>query len=243
MPSSCANLNNNNLGYSNRYNLDSCINQLGYYPDLPAPIRACLPQFANIPVTTPGTFYYNCLVSAGIACNYDSICTTATYTVGNVPTPTPTVYTDVIANTGFETGDTSGWLKTYSNQYQWTESFAPGFNSDKSYKATFLNTNGALLYLKQDVMVVPGAQYKISMATKHENPLARCDATFEFYPPTYNPGSVATASFFGRAANVWVTSEATFTAPRSFGFVQLRFYCNVDKVNTMYFDNLSFKRV
>jgi hypothetical protein len=246
VPSPCSSLNNPTLSW---YMADDpvmeCSEAFGY--PLPTAVSSCLPMFLE-PTNTPLSIY-GCVASASLYCSYASQCTTNTYTVGQVPTATPAPNPNLIFNSGFETGDVSGW--TFSNPltpFQQSVTSSRAHTGTYSFLAAFENDNGHNTVLEQTLTVEPGATYTASFWWSQDNPSAYCGVSI--YPSPYVPGSQTLISLTGTAAGQWSQVTTTWQNPTSYTTVGVEFYCNVGGSinsaaykNNIYLDDISLTRV
>jgi hypothetical protein len=210
-----------------------------YFPgSLSTLAKTCFPS--KITSATKSTDIYNCLAALPIYCTfYTPPCSTNTYTVGNVPTPTPSSY---VANPGFETGDASLWTESLmfgAYSYGVTNSFSHSGNY--SFQSIFTGpTNG--LYLTQSVSVYPTATYALSMwyyQTTNNSPNG-CGAGIGIQ----NSGQPVSGDLDVDPAGQWIQISTTFVASTSsVAPIFIEISCNYGGVNTIYIDDVTVTRI
>lgn len=176
---------------------------------------ACFPTSvaavpANLDVAKEtATSVFNCLQTASIFCTFESACVTKTYTVGQVPSPTPTIGVDIVQNGGFESGFTN-WTVVAPD----SPNLAQQVSSDRvrtgnsAYVGRFLNLNGNTATTTQVIKgLEPGKQYVASLWYLHTNPSATTGLYFYANPGGY----YVYQSLNGRSPNVWSEMVLSFT--------------------------------
>jgi hypothetical protein len=255
LPSPCRAMSSSMAGFLASMSADYCSHLLG--TPLPANIKACFPSPYFRPTDTASVIY-SCLQTAAV-CSYESGCATATYTVGQEPTPAatetsalPASSTGALTNAGFESGDMTGWTLNIRGTPFTSETASSDLSHSGSsaFRAVFQNDNGKNTELKQTASVVPGGNYTLSMWVRHENELVDCGVYLNASPfvGTFNP--YLYQSFKAVAPNTWKQMSISFQAAASFVTVSINYYCNgygggkglVTGWNNLYFDDVFLVR-
>ncbi len=233
IPDYCASLTNTDFDYDLSYLLCSIAMP---YP-MPTQVASCFPD-SGINDFAGGVSVYSCVETGGLTCISSSECATATYTVGQEPATTPPAPAStpapsnaVVANGGFETGDKSGW-----NFY---DNFLP-FNPDEistlrahngskyAMRAVNLNEAGHNSVLAQDVTVVPGGNYTLSIWLSHDNAAgtAGCGLGYNVMPTDGDGYVEGAVSFNWYPAGTWSQVSLDFQAIATWTTVTITYYCN-----------------
>ncbi|KAK4666514.1 hypothetical protein QC763_300910 [Podospora pseudopauciseta] len=242
-------LNSRSVGSS----MSACKSALTRYgmPTNPA-ATACFPTTA-LPVVPSSALarsvadsVYACLhaPTASVICQSDSACATNTYTVGQVPSPTPSTGVDLLkGDGGFEDGTLGDWvLGPSTHLVSTTISNARPKSGSRGLLMRYLNVNGGGNSLTYNLPVVPGQQYRFSLSFQHTNPSAATSLYLYVYPDILQT-SFTEAQLNGAPANAWGTREITFTAKASWVQLVLNVGGNVAATNDVYIDDITFVRL
>ncbi len=230
----------------------ACSASLKSYATLLSPAATtCWPAYVANSVTASSV--YECLVAptASLICSYDSNCATSTYTVGEEPTPVPTIGVNLISDPSFESGTLGSWAVTQSvgAALQVSVSSAMPNTGDYSLSMHVDNTDGYADFITiSGISVVPGATYQFSYSSLQTNPAALTLIAAYAFPQLatnldYNTPSTP-------PANQWETGTLTFTAATS--WVNLAFWVagnrvgtsgSAEGINDIYVDDVSFVRL
>ena len=241
MPESCAALTSTHVHYDLPYLL--CSIAVGY--GVPTQVASCLPD-SGINNFADGVSVYSCMETGGLTCMSSSECATATYTVGQEPATTPPAPASTpapsnapVANGGFETGSKSGWT-FYDNFQPFTPdaiSTLRAHNGSKyAMRAVNLNDDGHSSVLTQDVTVVPGGNYTLSIWLSHDNAAgtAACGLAYNVMP-TDGDGYVEGGALFNwYPAGTWSQIGLDFQAIATWATITITYYCNnVDPIRSV----------
>jgi hypothetical protein len=200
---------------------------------------------------------YHCLraLSGGIACNYDANCATSTYTVGQEPSPTPSLGINLIASDGgFESGALGKWVITSQGLTHASSPTAVTNSQAKTsnYSLVTRFDNRSMLVRQVTLAgfrIEPGAQYEFSLSCLHTNVNARTDV-YLFAYPMEAIDSPTESSMNGYPVNQWRTRRVKFMATMSFVNLQVHMVFatrgtsgSVEGMDELYVDGLSLVRV
>ncbi len=204
------------------------------YP-MPTQIASCFPD-AGINDFADGLSVYSCM--GGMTCSSSSECATATYTVGQEPATTPPAPAStpapsnaVVANGGFETGTKSGWTY-YDNFLPYTpdeiSTLRAHGGSKYALRAVNLNEAGHNSVLAQDVAVVPGGNYTLSIWLSHDNAAgtAGCGLTYNVSPTDGDGYVEGGVSFNWYPAGTWSQVGLDFQAIATWATITITYSCN-----------------
>ncbi|KAK4202426.1 WSC domain-containing protein [Triangularia verruculosa] len=242
-------LNSRSVGSS----MSACKSALTRYgmPQNPA-ATACFPTTAlpAVPASSVARSVadsvYACLhaPTASVVCQADSECVTNTYTVGQVPSPTPSIGVDLLKGDGtFEDGTVGDFvIGSATNLVSTTVTNARPHSGSLGLLMRYLSVNGGGNSLTYNLPVVPGKQYRFSLYYQHTNPSAATSLYLYVYPDVLQT-SFTEAQLVGTPANVWGTRSITFMAAAS--WVQLVFNVggNTGQTNDVYIDDVTFVRL
>ncbi|KAK4175772.1 WSC domain-containing protein [Triangularia setosa] len=246
-------LNSRSVGPS----MSACKTALGRFGMTPLPAAtACFPTTA-MPANPASSVarsvadsVYACLnaPTASVLCQSDSECVTNTYTVGQVPAPTPTTGVDLLKGDGtFEDGTVGDWVVSGSTNIVISSvSNARPRSGSLGMHMRYLNTNGGSSRFTTTTPVIPGKQYRYNLFCLHTNPAALVSLYVYVYPNSLS-NSFDDAAVYQKPANVWFTRTITFTATSS--WVQLAFDVggnrlnNGDGVDDVYIDDVTLVRL
>ncbi|KAK0736199.1 WSC domain-containing protein [Apiosordaria backusii] len=254
LPAICRSLSSSNLNSrSVAGSVSGCKSALTRYGMTPVPAAsACFPTTV-IPANPASSVarsiadsVYACLnaPTASVICQSDSACVTNTYTVGQVPSPTPTLGVDLLEGDGtFEDGTLGNFVVGASTHLvSTTVSPARPRSGSLGLHMRYLNVNGGGNSLTYTMPVVPGKQYRWSLFCQHTNQASLTSLYLYVYPDLLQT-SFNEAQLYQTPANVWQTRTITFTAAAS--WVQLVFNVggNVNSVDDVYIDDITLIRL
>ncbi len=229
-----------------------CSYSLKSYATLLAPAAtSCWPAYVANSVAASSV--YACLVAptASLICSYDSNCATNTYTVGQEPTPVPTIGVNLLPDPSFESGTLGKWVVTEAlgSAIQISVSSAMPKTGDYSVAMHADNTNGYADYITiSNIPVVPGATYQFTYSSLQTNPAAL--TTFVAYAFPQGATNMNYNTPTTPPANQWQAGTLTFTAATS--WVNLAFWVagnrlgtvgSAQGINDIYLDDVSFVRL
>ncbi len=232
----------------------ACRYSLLSYATLLAPAAtACWPANGYVANTVTASSVYDCLAAptASLICSYDSNCATSTYTVGEEPTPVPTIGVNLIPDPSFESGTMGNWTVTErgGSALQVSVGLARSKTGDYSLAMHTGNTDGFSDYITiNGLSVVPGATYRFSYSALQTNANALTSVSVWAFPQMatnydYNSAPVITP-------NQWQAGSLTFTAATS--WVNMAFLVSGNRlgtsgsaqgINDIYIDDVSFVRL
>ncbi|KAK0726909.1 hypothetical protein B0T26DRAFT_747303 [Lasiosphaeria miniovina] len=205
-----------------------CSAALTAYGNAPNPTaNACFPTSTaatplNLDVATSTlTSLFSCLQTANVLCTFNADCQTSTYTVGQVPSPTPSIGVDVLYDGGFESGTYGNWSVPQSPILPTELSTQHPHTGSWGYHVKYANINGGSIVLSRVILgIEPGRQYTLSAWLLHDNTAAATNFYLYAYPGAYmTPASEA--SLQPLPANTWVRRTITFTPASSWLQLQL----------------------
>lgn len=205
--------------------MGQCKGALTTNGNAPNPVAtACFPtSFASnsIAALSTASSVYSCLGTASIFCTFESACITKTYTVGQVPSPTPTLGINLVQNSGFESDDLAPWKSSNSQpNIAVSISNARSRSGLAAFLARYLNVNGSGASVTQVVKgLEPGGRYEARMWYMHTNAAATTYISLSAEPGRF---AVPELSLNGSPANQWTEMVLSFTPVSS--WVELRFY-------------------
>ena len=231
-----------------------CRYKLLSYTALLAPAATtCWPANGYVANSVTASSVYDCLgaPTASLICSYDSNCATSTYTVGEEPTPVPTIGVNLIPDPSFESGTMDNWTVTERAGSALQVSVGSVMPKTGDYSLTMHtdNTNGFSDYITiNGLSVVPGATYRFSYSALQTNANAVTSLSAWAFPQLvtnydYNSAPVITP-------NQWQAGTLTFTAATS--WVNMAFVISGNRVGTpgsaqgindIYIDDVSFVRL
>ncbi len=160
---------------------------------------------------------WSCLQTAGVLCSVNADCATKTYTVGQVPSPVPTVGVDVLSDGGFESGTYGNWSLLSFNQY-----LVPEIQGARPHSGTyglrvyFPNTNGATgTFVRQVNGLEAGKPYEFRFWYYHENANALM-SIYQYVFPVGAASSYDASQITQTQTGVWRQRILAFTATSSF---------------------------
>ncbi len=232
-----------------------CVATLKSYTTLLAPAAtSCWPSNFYVANTVTASSIYACLVAPtnGLMCSYDSDCHTSTYTVGQEPTPTPSIGVNLVSDPSFESGTLGNWNVTTraGTGLHVAVSSALAHTGKYSIAMHVDNVDGYAYWITgPNIAVEPGASYQLTYYTYQTNPSALTEVIAYAFPQSAN-----NYDYFGTAvtpANRWFTGTVvTFTAATS--WVNLAFYVagnlispagSAAGINDVYIDDVSLVRL
>ncbi|KAK4184466.1 WSC domain-containing protein [Podospora australis] len=257
LPEACRRLNS---ALPNRASMSSslglCKSALTSYALTPVPAAsACFPAnwAANPPAasaTSTIRSVYSCLQApaASVICQSASSCSTNTYPVTAVPSPTPSLGVDLIKDGGFETGSRGLWTVKGTNLNDMGITHGVSTVQKKSgtysYRINFVNFFDASITLERVVRVEPGKQYRFTVPFWHQRRVG--SFTILAYPVGASNGgaispSLPNSSWNERAVTFtatssWVQLQIVYTATQSGGLF------SSNGQNTIYVDDATFVR-
>ncbi|KAK3387303.1 WSC domain-containing protein [Podospora didyma] len=232
LPASCEKFSSMPANFNSRLlsaSLLSCRNQLTQYGNAANPTAtACFPTSvpanpANVDVATSTLLsVYSCLQTANVICSYNADCKTATYTVGQVPSPTPSIGVDLLLDGGFESGTYGSWSVPQSPNVPTELSTQNPHTGSWGYHVRYANINGGSTVLSRVILgIEPSRQYRLNAWLRHDN----AGAATNFYLYAYPLGGSTPAGEAGLGAslpvNTWTQRSITFTAVSSWFQLQV----------------------
>lgn len=149
-------------------------------------------------------------------------CVTKTYTVGQVPSPVPTVGVDILGDGDFESGTYGNWTLAGFNQYLVPE-IQTGRPHSGNYgvRVYFPNTNGASgTFSRQLYDIEAGKPYEFRLWYYHENANA-LNSLYQYVYPVGASTSFDTAQLYQTQTGIWRQRILAFTPTSS--FLNIRF--------------------
>ncbi|KAM7206912.1 WSC domain containing protein [Rhypophila sp. PSN 637] len=253
LPAACrtlasSTLNSRSVGSS----ATACKAALTRYGMTPVPAAsACFPT--SIPVVPSSAVaasirssIHDCInaPTASLICNYNADCQTKTYTVGQVPSPTPSLGVDLLGGDGtFESGTLGDWVLGASPHLTSTTVTTVNPRSgSRSLLMRYLNVNGGGNSITYNMFIIPGRQYEFNLYYRHTNPAAATSLYLYVYPDILQT-DFSTAQLHDAPANVWGTRTITFTAVASWAQLVVNVGGNTGQPNDVYIDDITLKRL
>ncbi|KAM7223159.1 WSC domain containing protein, partial [Rhypophila decipiens] len=189
---------------------------------------------------------YDCInaPTASLVCNFNADCQTNTYTVGQAPSPTPSLGVDLLRGDGtFESGTLGNWVLGWGTNLVYTTVTTVNPRSgSRSLLMRYLNVNGGGNSITYNMFVIPGRQYQFNLYYRHTNPSSATSLYLYVYPDTIQT-DFTTSQLNNAPANVWGTRTVTFTAAVSWVQLVINVGGNVGSPNDVYIDDITFKRL
>ncbi|KAG7289214.1 hypothetical protein NEMBOFW57_005577 [Staphylotrichum longicolle] len=224
LPGPCDKLTSSTNYLSLSTALRSCQSTLRSWGMTANPVAtACFPTTTAIypsnaaVVSSTMSSVWSCLQTAGVLCNANADCVTKTYTVGQVPTPVPTVGVDVLGDGGFESGTFGNWSVSGFNERMTADILAGRPHSGRNgLRMSFANTSGASGVLFRMIYdVEAGKPYEFRLWLYSENNQAFTSVSQGAFPVSAAT-NIEGAQLYQAASGVWVQRIVAFTATSSF---------------------------
>ncbi|KAK4184351.1 WSC domain-containing protein [Podospora australis] len=257
LPAGCQRLTSSFNSRSLATMVASCRARMTAYGFTASPAAvACFPTspIPQVPAATAASAtasaVFACLnqPAASLLCQSDSNCVTNTYTVGQVPAPTPVVGVDVLQGSGgFESGNMNDWAVSGAGLAVVETSVTDEFSRSGRYslRAFYNNKNGGSISIQKTAKVIPDQTYEYKFWFWHTNSAA----TTSLYQYIYGADIFSTpfteAQLSNTAAGVWRTRSITFVATGSWVQLTIQTGGNVGSggTNTIYIDDLTLTRL
>ncbi|KAL0932353.1 uncharacterized protein CTRU02_213306 [Colletotrichum truncatum] len=160
-----------------------------------------------------------------LLCQFDSNCRTSTYTVGQVPSATPSIGVNLLKDGGWESGTTADWnvskgTATTGDYITLSVNSASARSGKYGLSVSYNNMNSATMDFRRIQKVVPGRTYQLQVYYWHTSTTANFFLNIYFYPNKVQTAALS-QNMKNTAVNQWNVATVTFTPTSSWVMIYM----------------------